>query len=107
MNRVLSPGVVVVYIDEYRKQHKALVTIWHGTTLQSADGTIRHLTTMPDWESFYGPGSVPCLNLLYVSDDDAKLDPYGNQIERRSSVMHGDKQGPPRIGNCWLWPDQV
>lgn len=31
---------------------------------------------------------VPCINVLYVSQDESKLDSYGRQIERLSSLQH-------------------
>jgi hypothetical protein len=31
---------------------------------------------------------IPCINVVYVSPDTAKRDPYGTQIERASSVQH-------------------
>lgn len=60
---VLEPGDVVDYVDEVGISHKALVTIVHGNTAQS------------------------CINVVYISTDETKRDPYGLQIERASSVQ--------------------
>jgi hypothetical protein len=59
----------VIYTDEVGVRHEALVTIRHSDT---------------------------CVNLVYVSGDQAKQDVYGTQIERASSVGrkgHGTAPG--------------
>lgn len=56
-------GRHVKYVDEHGAEHDALLTAVHGPTL--------------------GDNAV---NLLYVSLDEAKYDPYGRQVERASSV---------------------
>lgn len=97
--RVLRIGDVVVYLDEHRKRHNALVTIWHGCT----DGE-----TVEDFKRKYDAKGPPAINLLYVSSDPTKTDPYGRQLEQRqSSVIHGSLQSPPNLGRCYLWPDEV
>ena len=40
-----------------------------------------------------GPSGKPSINMVIVSDDPAKDDPYGRQIERVTSVTHKDDQG--------------
>lgn len=60
---VLQVGDVVIYKDEVGVDHNALVTVVHGNTSQS------------------------CINVVYLSDDPAKRDPNGRQIERASSVQ--------------------
>ncbi len=80
----IEAGDVVLVVDEEYRQHLALVTVVHG-----------QLTP----ESTY----VPCINVVYVSADSAKRDPYGQQIERMSSLQHYS-QGPsgmPRPGRFW------
>lgn len=68
-------GDAVTYVDEYSRERPALVT---------TVGNDR-----PDtW-----------VNLLFVSDDPARQDDYGRQIERRSSVSHQSSQQAP--GNYW------
>lgn len=61
--KLLEPGDVVTYVNETGVEHKALVTIVHGNTAQS------------------------CINVVYVSTDETKRDPYGRQVERASSVQ--------------------
>ena len=69
-------GDAVIFVDERRKQHCALVTEVHGTD------------------------EAPSVNLLYVSDDENERDNYGRQIKRQSSVVHDDDQSGG--GNCWM-----
>lgn len=78
MEKERKIGDTVVYTDEYSKKHNALVTHWWGDT---------------------------CCNLLFVVDDAEKRDPYGNQIERRSSCSHGSVVQAP--GNFWKHPEEV
>lgn len=61
--KVIETGDVVNYVDEVGVSHKALVTIVHGNTAQSS------------------------INIVYVSQDETKRDPYGRQVERASSVQ--------------------
>ncbi len=78
MERERKIGNTVIYTDEHGVEHNALVTNWWGET---------------------------CCNLLFVTDDAAaKRDPYGNQIERRSSNSHRSVVQAP--GNFWRWPDE-
>lgn len=56
-------GDVVTYVDEVSVEHDALVTIYFG-----------------------GDHPNDALNCVYVTKDDSKSDPYGNQLERASSV---------------------
>lgn len=56
-------GTLVEYVDEVSVSHDALVTAVHGPEL-----------------------GVNAINLVYVSSDQDKDDPYGRQIERASSV---------------------
>lgn len=63
----VSVGGHVIYADEYRLEHDALVTDVHS----------------PD-----------CINVLYVSGDSSKNDSHGRQVERASSVSrHSEAQG--------------
>jgi hypothetical protein len=78
----VAAGDPVKIVDEVYAEHDALVTTVHGT----------FTTTF-----------VPCINVVYVSADPAKRDPYGQQVERLSSVQHYS-QGPsgmPRPGRFW------
>jgi hypothetical protein len=68
-------------VDEQYGEHVGLVTCVHGN--------------FSDW--------VPCINVVYVTGDQAKKDPYGQQLERLSSLQHLT-QGPanmPRPGRYW------
>ena len=56
-------GTTVTYVDEVSVEHDALVTAV--------------------WGQEFGVGAI---NLVYVSSDEKKDDPYGRQIERASSV---------------------
>lgn len=76
-------GDAVVFVDPVAGEHNALITAVHGATWKRADGVEVQET----------------INLVYVSDDPAKKDPYGGQIERRSSVIH--EAGTQAHGNYW------
>lgn len=78
VERERNIGDVVVYTDEVGVAHNALVTAWWGPQ---------------------------CCNLVFVVTDAAKKDPYGQQIERRSSSVHKSMQQAP--GNFWRFPDEV
>jgi hypothetical protein len=75
-------GDVVTYIDSKRVNHNALVTAVWG-------------------EETYGELAkvYPSLNLVYVSKDKAKTDPFGRQIDRATSIVHRSVQ--PAGANCW------
>jgi len=77
MEKVIEVGGHVVYTDEHSKPHNALITHVWGTN---------------------------CCNLLFVVDAEDKNDPYGRQIERRSSCCHGSIQQAP--GNFWRFPNE-
>jgi plastocyanin len=64
-------GDTVHFVDQRRQQHNALLTAVH-------DG---------------GQGLPnPAVNLVYVSEDETKTDPYGRQVERKTSVVHKSNQ---------------
>lgn len=65
-------GDCVIYTDEHRVDHKALVTDVHGEA---------------------------CVNLVYVTSDKSKYDSYGRQIERRSSCCRYSDTF--KFGNCF------
>ncbi len=85
----VAPEDHVVVVDERYQRHDALVTAVHGT---------------------FGNGNLPpCINVAYVSGDPTKRDPYGQQIERMSSLQHLS-QGPSgmnRPGRYWVNADVV
>jgi hypothetical protein len=67
--RFVKIGDHVIFIDTHRKQHSALVTeVWDSGVEQRRD-------------------SLPAINLLYVVKDETRMDQYGRQIERESSVV--------------------
>jgi hypothetical protein len=77
----VAVGDPVRVVDEQYGEHVGLVTCVHGN--------------FSDW--------VPCINVVYVTGDQAKKDPYGQQLERLSSLQHLT-QGPanmPRPGRYW------
>lgn len=75
-------GDQVVYVDKTGARRPALVTaVWGKETYPYEDGT------------------GPTINLVFVSDDATKQDPYGRQIERETSIVHHSLQTAP--GNYW------
>lgn len=72
----MGEGTVVRYIDEYRQPHQALITkVWN----QDENGAPTYV------------------NLIYVSSDESKTDPYGRQTERATSVpVKDDNNGAGR-----------
>lgn len=68
-------GDTVTYVDSLRQERPALVT------------------------NVGAPDEAPWLNLVVVSDDPARDDSYGRQIERFTSVVHQSRQTAP--GNYW------
>lgn len=78
----VAAGDPVRIVDEQYGEHVGLVTAVHGN---------------------FGGSYVPCINVVYVTNDPAKRDPYGAQVERMSSLQH-ISQGPaqmPRPGRYW------
>lgn len=61
-------------------------------------GRARHALVTQPW----GP---TCVNLVFVSGDEARRDPNGRQIERQSSSVHASVQ--PVHGNYWRFPDEA
>lgn len=87
----VAAGDAVKVVDETYGEHIALVTCVHGQF--NSDTVLAHT----------GKPYVPCINVVYVSSDPAKRDPYGQQVERLSSLQHWS-QGPngmPKPGRYW------
>lgn len=85
-------GQAVTVVDERYNEHVALVTAVHGEFGKVYD-------TVDGGKRTY----VPSLNVVYVSGDVDKRDPYGVQLERMSSLQHFS-QGPdkmPTPGRYW------
>ena len=76
----------VIFTDQHGVPRPALLTAVHG------DAYLHEGTT------YY-----PSVNLVFVTSDSAKRDPYGLQIERESSVVHKGMQSAH--GNYWSWPE--
>lgn len=74
-------GDNVIYADEYGTTHEALVTQQWGK-----------------------PDDKPSINLLWVVGDPEKMDSYGRQIERNTSVVHKDNQSAH--GRWWDFPTE-
>lgn len=83
MERNFDLNSQIIFVDSHGVAHSALPTKW--------------------WGPMCGP-QLGC-NLLYVSGDDTKTDPYGRQIERATSVVHKFAQSAP--GMYWCWPDEI
>lgn len=104
MERAFKVGCRVVFFDSYRRAHDALVTNWfHG----GPDGQTLEEYTAEKQSKQISPVYIPCCNVVYVSDDKDKSDPYGRQLERQTSCSYGRQQGTPFLGVCWAWPDEA
>ena len=69
-------GNVVALTDEVGQDHLALVT------------------------AVWGDGSdASSLNVVFVSKDESATDPYGRQVDRRTSILHHSRQPAP--GMFW------
>jgi hypothetical protein len=93
MERNLKIGDHVAFVDSIRVRHEALVT-------NVFDSGIGLTAFMAKYD-----GKLPAINVLYVTDDAAKTDPYGHQVERATSVGHGSAQAV-RAGMYYLFPDE-
>ena len=84
----LPPNVVigqaVTFTDTAGVKHDALLTAVHGN-VQRVQITTEFTGETRD--------IYPAVNLVYVSTDEAKRDPYGRQLERASSVSYGGGVG--------------
>lgn len=87
MTRKYDTDSQIIFVDSKGEAHSALATVWWDTisTYRSDQGE-------------------PGCNVVYVSTDTSKTDPYGRQIEKATSVVHKMKQAAP--GNFWCWPDE-
>lgn len=81
----VAVGDVVHVVNENYESHAALVTCVHGEFPEVTEGSY-----------------IPCINVVYLSSDIGKNDPYGRQMERMSSLQHYSQvQGMPRPGRYW------
>jgi hypothetical protein len=81
----MKVGDACTYVDETSVHHKALITA-------------RHDGKGPDSDEDIDPKHA--VNLVYVSSDSTKRDPYGQQVERASSVQ-GKASGVTAHGRYW------
>ena len=104
MERAFKIGCKVIFFDSLRNKHEALVTNWFHS---GPDGQTWAEYEKEFKDKGYHPIYTPCCNLLWVSSDKSKEDPYGRQVERATSVSYGREVGMiPFIGMCWAWPDE-
>lgn len=74
-------GQHVRIVDETYEEHDALVTSVHGVGYNDVG---------------------PSINVVYITSDQLKHDPYGQQIERLSSLGHFNAtKGMPKRGRYW------
>jgi hypothetical protein len=79
---IVAGDVVKVVTEDY-EERMALVTVVHG--------------------EFREDQLPPCINVVYVSSDPSKRDPYGQQLERMSSLMHQSAMTNMRTpGRYWV-----
>lgn len=77
-----NAGQHITYVDEHGIERDALVTCWHGS-----------------------PGAEEtCINLVFVTGDEKRVDSSGRQIERRSSIVHESRMSAH--GNFWRQPSE-
>lgn len=72
-----AAGEVITYVDEFSVEHDALVTQYWGADSEGG-----------------------ALNCVYVTVEDTKRDPYGQQLERASSVSRF-REGVTAHGRYW------
>lgn len=75
---MVKKGDHVIFIDEMKVEHNALVT--------NDFGADEH-------------GGTPAVNVVYISGNKDEEDPYGRQIKRETSIVHcNDNSAHAR---CW------
>lgn len=73
-------GSAVIFVDQLKKRHNALVTSTHGFQ------------------------EHPSINLVFVSDDENAHDQYGQQIVHETSIVHQSDQSA--FGFYWKGIDE-
>ncbi len=104
MDRSFTIGSKVIFFDSNRVAHEALVTNWfHAGQDGETLAEYRARNGITDDSVVY----MPCCNIVWVTSDKNKEDPYGRQLERATSISYGRGQGlVPFVGYCWAWPDE-
>lgn len=109
MEKKYEPGIPVIFVDPYGVPRNALVTIWYCHYPTREEHMAAQQVSKESWAKQNPPVDIPlletCCNLVWVSTDVKRLDQYGQQIIRESSVVHKGSQ--PAHGNYWLWPDEL
>jgi len=103
MERKYDHNAAIVYVDPQGVKHSAIVTSWWGAPGADSQGQAEVFGS-PAIHAYTSETGEPGCNLVCVSGDVAKTDPYGRQIERATSVVHRSKQAAH--GNFWHWPDE-
>lgn len=88
MERTISIGDAVKVVDEVGVLHDGLVTQQWGQP-----GRV-----IKDGEN------PPAINVMFLSADETKSDPYGRQIERLSSCSHRSMTTAP--GRFYYFPNE-
>lgn len=85
MTRTVKIGQAVIFIDEQRVEHDALVTMtWGKTEWDDEKPLVSDTSEKTNWPT--------CLNLVYVLNDEARSDQYGRQTRHVTSVVHESLQ---------------
>jgi hypothetical protein len=102
-------GDAVRVVDERYIEHDALVTCVHGTFQGPyTEEEVQQWKEMWGYDNPKAPAVgqdkwVPCINVVYVSEDETKRDPYGQQLERLSSLQHfSNCCSMPKPGRYWI-----
>ena len=98
-------GDAVTFADPHGTRHPAVVTaVWGFNSLEEQQ---EHYAAIFEKERAAGskyatdeyyesgqaaPWSAPSVNVVYVDGDETKVDPYGRQIARSTSVVHRSNQ---------------
>lgn len=100
----------VVFHDSRGVAHNALVkAAWDvmecetdekGEYVSDGDGNYKNHPKYADDD----PTDLPCINLVYVSDDDNRGDSCGRQTIVEGSVVHKSSQHVH--GQYWRWPHE-
>jgi hypothetical protein len=87
-------GDHVIYFDTLRRELNGILTAVHGEVSSSQ-------VSMEDATQQW---NTPCVNLIFVTPEEAKTDSWGRQTDHASSCVHASSQ---RVGYYWCWPEEV